>query len=83
MKQLELFEPVKTKEPRPRLPEIYVYENLNINQKINFRSAPMNLYGACKENISANLLREKSSKVYGLNRTYLDYSIAPNKDSRK
>lgn len=65
---------------RRGLPEIYLFENFGINKKINYKSAPCCLYGACADNIMDGVYR--SINNYGLNRGYLDYSLAPNEDHR-
>lgn len=81
MKQqtLELFE--ENWRDTHDLPKIYVFENLNINQKINYRSAPCNLYGDSDHNISEVCYRDDFK--YGLDRGCLDYSLAPSPDHRK
>lgn len=66
---------------RRGLPEIYLFENFGINKKINYKSAPCFLYGACADNIMKSVY--KGHNHYGINRGYLDYSLYPNKDHRK
>lgn len=64
-----------------QLPEIYTYENLPINGKINYKSAPMFLYG-CQDKSTIEVVYGNGF-VYGLNRTGLDYSLKPHEDLRK
>lgn len=80
MSQVELFE-VKVKRSEG-LPMIYVYENLPINRKINYKTAPHFFYG-CKDNSTIeNCYREPKFNVYGLNRTGLDYSLSHRNNHR-
>lgn len=83
MSELLLFDIEEiTEYIRPQLPEIYTYENLPINKKINYKSCPMFLYGDQTYSTIATVYN-KQNYVYGLNRTGLDYSLAPTKDYRK
>lgn len=76
--QTKLFELSTEKR---QLPEIYTYQNLSINRKMNYKSAPMFLYGS--QHITTIEIVYGSGFAYGLNRTGLDYSLKPHEDLRK
>lgn len=74
--QLELFS-IKVKQERCCLPIIYRYENFNINKKINYKSAPMFLYGSKHRTTIDVCYNEPVFNRYGANRNGLDYSTHP------
>ncbi len=74
--QIELFE--KKEKSRYALPVIYRYENLPINKKINYKTAPHFRYGSKHRSVIWCCYNTPVLNTYGLCRRGLDYSLEPN-----